>query len=466
MVGIKGTGMTALAEILLSKEATLSGSDCPEIFYTDKILKKLKVPYYESFSPDHISPDVKLVIHSAAYARDENVELIEALSTGIPIISYPEALGILSERSDSSGIAGTHGKTSTTAIAGTIMKALNLPVTVLTGTEVENFGRRSSLILGEKYFVAENCEYRRHFLHFNPNRMIITGIETDHLDYYKDFEDILSAFESYGMRLAQGGVIIFNSDDSGSNRMIARLKEKRRDVITVPYGQTAVGRFKLQSLITGNGSTRFELEGFSLEFKLKMPGIHSAYNAAAAIALAYHIQEKEKGNVSDEDMECMGKALIAFKGCRRRSEILGVAKGILFMDDYGHHPTEIYKTLEGLKAFYPQRRLVVDFMPHTYSRTRFLLDDFARCFSAADEVILHRIYSSAREQGNGSISGRALFKEVKKNRSAVRYFEKIEEAAPYLEKSLKKGDLFVTMGAGDNWKLGKRLYRYFSGDRQ
>ena len=179
LVGIKGTGMTALAEILVGRGAVVSGSDGPEKFYTDALLARLGVPYRESFAAANVEAGVQLVIHSPAYSREEHVELREALARGLPVLSYPEALGRLSAAADSSGVAGTHGKTTTTALAGTLAQALELPVTVLVGSEVAGFGGRSTLVRGERYFVAETCEYRRHFLNFHPRRLVLSSSGTN-----------------------------------------------------------------------------------------------------------------------------------------------------------------------------------------------------------------------------------------------------------------------------------------------
>jgi UDP-N-acetylmuramate--alanine ligase len=195
-----------------------------------------------------------------------------------------------------------------------------------------------------------------------------------------------------------------------------------------------------------------------------------AADAAAALALAMELAREESRGVGEEgrgargeDVERMRQALAAFRGSRRRSEVVGEARGVLFVDDYGHHPTEIRTTLEGLRSFYPGRRLFVDFMPHTYSRTAALLADFSRCFEPADQVILHRIYASARERAGGQVDGRTLYREVAGRHPAVRYFEEPLDCVDALAGELREGDLFVTMGAGDNWKVGRELLRRLGG---
>ncbi len=456
LTGIKGTGMVALAEILVSRGAVISGSDVAERFYTDELLQRLGIPYSESFDRENIGPGVRLVVHSAAYDRLKHPELIEAAARGIPILSYPQVLGLLSEDSDSSGVAGTHGKTTTAALAGTLLSACGVPATVLAGSEVESFGNRSTMILGDRYFVAETCEYRRHFLYFHPRRVILTGVEADHLDYFKDLEDVLGAFVDYCLRLPAQGQLIFNHDDSGSREVSERVGRERKDIELLPFGRTAEGPYRIVHILTAAGETRFRLLGQPGEIVLKIPGAHSAFNAAAAVALCLQILRQE-GRALESEWPRMQAALESFRGSRRRSETVGRAAGVLFLDDYGHHPTEIAATLAGLKSFYPGRRIVVDFMPHTYSRTRALLSEFARCFGDADLLVLHDVYASAREKNRGKVNGGTLFAEVKKYHPQVHYFRRSDESLDFLLGILKRGDVFMTMGAGDNWKIGREL---------
>ncbi len=464
LVGIKGTGMTALAEVLTARGARVTGSDTPETFYTDRILSSLGIPYREGFSPSNIPPDAMLVVHSAAYDRQDNPELAAAVRRGLPTMIYPEALGLISERSDSSGVSGVHGKSTTTALCGVILKAWSFPATVIAGTEVPAFGDRSTLARGDKYLVAETCEYRRHFLKFHPQRIVVTSVEPDHLDYFKDLEDILRAFEEYGRSLPPGGTLVFCADDPGARAVAERVSKAREDVALIPYGTSAEGDYRVTTLRAESGVTRFSLAGFRREFRVKAPGEHVALDAVAALALCTEIWRKERGG-SETDIAAVENALASFAGTRRRSEVVGEAAGVLFLDDYAHHPTAVGKTLAGFRAFYPGRRLVVDFMSHTYSRTKALLSDFGRCFADADEVILHKIYASAREDGAGSVSGRDLFAEVSRNHSRVRYFEEPMDAVPLLRAELRPGDVFVTMGAGDNWKVGRELLRLFGGSQ-
>jgi UDP-N-acetylmuramate--alanine ligase len=463
LVGIKGTGMAALAEILLSQGAVLSGSDGPERYYTDEVLQRLGIPYRERFAAEHVGPEVRLVIHSAAYDPTDNPELLEAAARGLPLLSYPEALGRLSERYDACGVAGTHGKTTATAMAGTILQALHLPATVLAGSAVSSFGDRSTLIMGDRYLVAETCEWRRHFLHYRPRRIVLLNVEADHLDYFQDQEDVLDAFTAYCLSLPQGGELIYNQDDAGAVEAARRVRGQRRDLAFFPYGLSAAGEFRLGPVEAAAGATRFRVQGLDGELVLHVPGRHSAANATAALALCSRLLQGEGRTLQGGALAAVRAALAAFRGSRRRSELVGEAGGVTVLDDYGHHPTEIAATLEGLRSFYPGRRLVVDFMPHTYSRTRALLPQFGRCFAAADVVVLHGIYASARERDDGSVSGRSLCDEVRRHRGAVHYFERPAEAVGFLRGLLQPGDLFVTMGAGDNWRVGQAVLQALAG---
>jgi UDP-N-acetylmuramate--alanine ligase len=464
LVGIKGTGMAALAEILSSRGARISGSDTTEKFYTDAVLQRLSIPYTEGFAEQNLPPDVQLVIHSAAYRKDENPELLAAADRGIAGLNYPEALGALSVQSDSSGVSGVHGKSTTTAMCGMILKEWGFPVTVLVGAEVPGFGNRSTLVQGDRYLVAETCEYRRHFLNFRPRRIVITSVEPDHLDYFQGLPDMLAAFQEYGMSLARDGELIFCADDEGAREAARRIRGERPDLALIAYGRTAEGPFRITGEEQGSGSTTFRLAGITIGFELKVPGEHNVLNAAAALALCLQLWRAEKPGIAP-DWTRASRALAFFTGSRRRSEVVGEAGGVLFMDDYAHHPTAIEKTLAGIRRFYPERRLIVDFMSHTYSRTRALLPEFGRCFAPADSVYLHRIYASARETNEGGITGEDLYREVARRHPKVRYIEDPADAVSSLAGELAPGDLFITMGAGDNWKIGRELLRLRGGHR-
>lgn len=459
MVGIKGTGMTALAEILKNRGAVITGSDSGEKFYTDQILKRMSIPVIEHFSKENITRKIDLVVYSSAYSKANNEDLIAAFDFSIPCITYFEALGMLSRQQNSSAVSGVHGKTTTTAMVGTLLKELEIPATVITGSQVPTFDNSCTISLGNRFFIAEACEYKRQFLFFHPDQIIITAIELDHPDYYHSLEEIYRAFKEYAYSLPEKGILIYNADDKGTGIVIQNVKENRKDIRFIPYGRHADGRFQIVSTSLKNSEIRFCLKGFDEEFCLAIPGEHNILNATAAIALSVILLEKENMELKKDKITLIVKGLRKFRGTKRRSELLGNVKGVIFLDDYAHHPTAVAATLKGYKDFFPGKKIIVDFMPHTYSRTKALLHEFGTSFSCADEIILHKIYASARETNEYSVSGEDLYNEVRKNHLHVYYFHEVMDSVPFVKGLLQSGVLFVTMGAGDNWKLGQYLYK-------
>ncbi|MDR2942262.1 MAG: UDP-N-acetylmuramate--L-alanine ligase [Treponema sp.] len=462
-VGIKGTGVCALAELMLNAGIKARGSDTGEIFYTDTILKNLKIPYYEDFDAAHITRDIDTVIHSAAYSPDTNPELAQAVKLNIPVMKYTDALGMWSARFDSTGVCGVHGKTTTTALAGVCARGAGLPAQILTGSAAFDFGGKSTLNLGDKFFIAETCEYRKHFLSFHPKRIILTSIESDHQDYFPDYKSILDAFVEYCRLLPSGGELIYCADDSGASEVAKIIKNENRGIALVPYGFTAVSDYRVLSYTVEKERAFFSLAGFSRKFAMRIPGRHQAVNAASAIALTASLL-KAQGCMLDEDrIQSVAEELENFRSTKRRSEIIGEAGGIIFMDDYGHHPTAIKKTLDGIKNFYPSRRLIVSFMSHTYTRTSALIEEFASAFDGADIVFFHKIYASARENYSGGVNGKTLYEKAVKCGQAL-YYDEPDDAFSLLCEMLKPGDIFITLGAGNNWPLGVKLFKHFGGN--
>jgi len=469
-VGIKGTGVCALAELVHNSGIKVSGSDISEKFYTDEILQELKIPYHEEFDAKHIDKNIDMVIYSAAYSADTNPELKRAQELEIPMLKYTDALGAWSEKFDSTGVCGVHGKTTTTAICGIMMKAARLPAQVLVGSAMIDFGDRSTVSLGDKYFIAETCEYRKHFLSFHPKRIILTSLESDHQDFFPTYESIRDAFVEYCRLLPEGGQLIYCADDPGASEVADIIKNDNRGIQLVPYGFTADGDFKVNYYKVENEKGVFSIAGFPEEFNIRIPGRHQALNAAAGLALVSSLAKNDgaaNGSaLNKEQLESIRNALLNFKSTKRRSEILGETGGIIFMDDYGHHPTAIKTTLAGIKSFYPNRRLIVSFMSHTYTRTSALLDEFSACFNDADILYLHKIYSSARENYKGGVNGLTLYDRTATVRKTAGkeqtfYVDEIDEAFEPLSEILKNGDIFLTLGAGNNWPLGVNLLKYF-----
>lgn len=458
-VGIKGTGLSALAELLHNNGSFITGSDTDEQFPTQIILDKCGITYYEDFNSNRITTDLDFIIYSAAYTINENPELAAAQRLNIPLLTYPEALGLLSQQSFSIGITGVNGKTSTTAICASVADALELPFSVICGSGINQFDGSPCLYKGKDVFIAETCEYRKHFLNFSPNIIILTNVELDHTDYFPDISVMEDAFLEYIEKLPENGTVIYCIDDPGAERVINKAVLKKKDLRYIPYGFSADGDYKISDAAVKNEKQQFTL-GFSLNpFFLNVPGDHNVLNCAAAIAACKIAAEDLNLNVPKID-KALHKGIEDFKGTKRRAEVYGEAFGILFIDDYGHHPSSIITTLKGLRKFYPKRRIIIDFMSHTYTRTESLFEDFTNSFDDADIVILNKIYSSAREK-EGKINGKTLYEATSKKHPAVYYFPELDEAFEKTKKLLIPGDLFITMGAGDNWKLTEQLYEFF-----
>lgn len=455
-VGLKGTGMSALAELLVRDGARVVGSDTADSFFTQTALSRLGITCFEGFTADNLPSDVDAVVFSAAYSPERHPELVRARELGLPVWSYPEVLGAYSRLYRSFGVAGVHGKTTSTAMVGLILRALGLPSRVLTGSVVPDFGDSAVLHSGGEVFVAETCEYRRHFLHFHPQGILLTAIEEDHHDYYPDLRSIVQAFDDYVQLLPQGGLLVHSADCPNVLGLVQRLRRSRADLQLVSFGRGARGEFGLTSMAEEQGRVLFSLGGLEGSWELSIPGQHNAVNASGALALAWSIFRALRGRDPDgTEREAVRGALRDFRSTYRRSQVVGQRDGILVMDDYGHHPTAIRLTLGALRRFYRPVRLVVSFMSHTYSRTAALLHDFAQSFGEADVLILHEIYASARETDCRGIDALTLVEAARQQHPRVVYFPRPLDALDFLRDELKPGDLFVTMGAGDNWKLGK-----------
>ncbi len=473
-VGIKGTGMAALVEIMYKRGVCITGSDVSERFYTDAILEKLGLQA-KPFSEKNITDDIQFVIYSSAYSPLTNPDLIEAKRRKLPMMLYTEALGAVSASAYSCGVCGVHGKTTTTGMVGTLLKAVELPSQVLAGSIIASFGNTCTMTSKRlrknktNYFVAETCEYQRHFMSFHPNKIILTSVESDHQDYYPTYADIRKAFVDYVCLLPSKGQLIYCADDDGAIEVAGLAKQLRPDIQLVPYGVNAWGDYKLSFGIVEKGIHHFTVDALG-ECAICIPGNHNVRNAVAAIALCRELLKTDGKNISLY-ADKIKEGLLKFTGGKRRSEVVGKAKTVqkqevIVIDDYGHHPTAIKSTLAGFREFYKGHKIIVDFMSHTYSRTAALLEEFSSCFDSADCVIINKIYASAREvQGEIKVSGKILAEKTLKKHSNVFYCEEFEQASDKIMELLSlpsgneypDGYLLVTMGAGDNWKVGQMV---------
>ena len=431
-VGIGGAGMSGIAEILYNLGFQIKGSDCSSSKVTD-YLQHLGITIFDKHDGANLK-DVDVVVISSAIS-DDNLEVIEARRCGIPVIKRAEMLGELMRLKFSIGISGTHGKTTTTSMIGKILQQANYQPTLIVGGVVAELGTGASLGGGD-YLVAEADEYDRSFLSMFPSVAVVTNIEADHLDCYDDMKDLINSFLTYMNRVPFYGAVIISAD----NEHLIKLKPLiARPVKT--FGFSAEADFRAVDIDLKAGQTTFSVyhqENLLGEVILKVPGKFNIANALAAIATCYEL-EVPFVNIAE--------GLHAFGGVSRRFEVIGEVNGILLVDDYAHHPSEIKVTLETAKKIY-DRRLIVVFQPHLYSRTRDFKKEFAQALSLADICILTDIFP-AREAPIKNITSEIILDEAQK--MGFENFEYVGVKANAVEKVksiARRGDLVITMGAG------------------
>jgi UDP-N-acetylmuramate--alanine ligase len=454
LIGVKGVGMTALAQVLLSMGKHVQGSDRAEVFFTDEILKKQNIQVTDHMGPENITNTIDWVVYSPAW--DKHPETETARAKGIPTYSYPEVLGMISQTKTSIGVSGTHGKTTTSALLALAMIDLGLDPLAVIGSQVPQFGYTNAYPGQGDYLVAETCEYRRHFLHFHPSHIILTNIEADHLDYFKDIDDIIGAFRQYVERLPAQGTLFACIDSPGVRKLLTLIS--RTDIKIITYGESEDANYRLVNHTIGNNQQSFQVHenGTIHAFQMSIPGKHNCLNATAVIALCDTLFSKDESSKS-QVISRLQSTIKGYRSTTRRLERIGEYKNITLYDDYGHHPTEISASLAALRGFYPQHEMIVAFMPHTYTRTQTMMDEFAQAFGDANEVIINEIYASARETPIAGVDGEALAAQTSMYHPTARYLTK--EATKEYIKALpqSKQYLFLTIGAGDNWKITHHL---------
>lgn len=403
-IGIGGIGLSAIARYCKSVGAEVAGSDGSNSRITED-LQKEGIVVYRGHTVENLAEDTDLVIYTIA-VTESNVELKAARAKGITCMTYPEALGMLTKEYTTIAVCGTHGKTTTTAMVASMLTAAGKKPTVIVGSLLAEGG--TNFVQGDsEYLVVEACEYKRSFLNLHPKHILVTNIDEDHLDYYKDIHDIERAFQEFADKLPESGSLISHAD------VVLKTAGKKVNADT--------------------------LEKEKIE--LTVLGEHNKRNAQLALALAQVLE-------LDEDKAREG--LNAFTGTWRRLEYKGTQKGAIVYDDYGHHPTEIQATLQALREKYisGKFKLIVVFQPHLFSRTKLLLKEFSEAFTLADKICILPIYK-AREVDDGTISSHDLV-EITDN--AV-YMEDFEEVKKYLDKNAHSGSVVLTIGAGDVYLL-------------
>ncbi len=393
-----------------------------------------------------------VVISSAV--KNDNVEVVSAREKQVPVIPRAEMLAELMRLKYGVAIAGAHGKTTTTSMVATVLAAGGIDPTVVIGGKLNSLGTNAKLGQGE-FLVAEADESDGSFLKLSPTIAVVTNIDAEHLDYYKDIDEIKAAFLTFINKVPFYGVSVLCLDQPHIQALIPFL-EKRY----LTYGMSTQADYQARDIsLRPLGSTFKVLHhnddlGF---FELAVPGVHNISNSLAAIAVAREL---------DVDLEIIRKALKEFSGVQRRFQIKGEAQGILIVDDYGHHPTEVKATLAAA-ATGMERRVVVLFQPHRYTRTQHLLEEFFTAFNQADKLIVMDIYAAGEKPIPG-VTGQALYEGIKKHgHKDVSFIPEREKIVDHLATALKKGDLLITLGAGDVWKLGEQvLEKLQHGDRK
>jgi UDP-N-acetylmuramate--alanine ligase len=455
--GICGVGMTALALCLQDKGVHVCGSDTGEQFVTSSVLQSRSIAVETGFAPLASEKKIDGLIYTGSHGGSQNPQVISAKSRGIPTYSLAQALGLLSLSKKTLAVCGVGGKTTTSAMLATILQKAKLHPSYAIGV-----GGLSTLAFPGKwnpqgeYFIAEADEYATspgtdatpRFMSLSPQTIICTGIAHDHPDVYANLEDVQTAFAHFFSRLKSDGLLVA----CGDNKALQAILERVTNVKVVRYGAQAHNDWRIVSAEITNQTQKVTItdpQATTHTMILRVPGAHNALNALAALVAA------QAHGVSPE---LSAQALNAFTGTKRRFEVLGERAGVTYVDDYAHHPSEIQATLQAARTWYEGRRLVVIFQPHTFSRTKTLLSEFAKSFTQADVVFVDDIFASAREQFDPSIDGLQLANAINAI-SHNTYYEPQSTMAKRVESLVQKGDVVMTMGAGDVYKLNEQLLR-------
>ena len=447
-IGIGGISMSGLAEILLKEGFPVSGSDSHASALTEH-LERAGARICIGQAASNIPEDCKLVVYTAAIHPD-NPEYREAKRRGVPMLSRAELLGQLMRNYQTSiAVAGTHGKTTTTSMIASILLEEDADPTISVGGILPSISGNIR-VGGSEVFLTEACEYTNSFLHFFPTIGIILNIEEDHMDFFKDLNDIRRSFRRFAELLPVEGLLIINSDIPDYEEITEGLSCR-----VVTFGSSPDADYRAENTAYDTfGHPSFDLirkiekDGRRPRFSLKVPGEHNVCNALASIALADALRIPEAA---------VEKGLLSFTGTDRRFQYKGEVNGVTIIDDYAHHPTEIRATLHAA-AHYPHRELWCVFQPHTYSRTKAFLKEFAEALSLADHVVLADIYA-ARETDTLGISSRDLERELAALGADVYYFPTFAEIEKFLSEKCMHGDMCITMGAGDVINIGEDLLK-------
>ncbi|MCL6620897.1 MAG: UDP-N-acetylmuramate--L-alanine ligase [Syntrophobacterales bacterium] len=450
-IGIGGIGMSGLAELLVRRGHPVTGSDVAHNDITRR-LEALGVRIYQGHAPEQVG-DAKVVVHTSA-VKEDNPELAAARARGLTVLRRGEMQARLMDPYRQIAVTGAHGKTSTTAMTAAVLRAGGLDPTVLVGAVWDSLGSNAVLGAGQ-WFVAEADESDGSFTHLTPDISIITNLDREHLDFYRDLEHVKEVFAGYLANLPAGALVVAWEGDPHLQELLRDFRHRR-----LTYGLTPGADLWADRLATRGLSQRFRLwqRGRLLgEVRLPLAGPHYVLNALAAAGVALEL---------GLPFGAVARGLADLGGLKRRLEVKGEVRGITVIDDYGHHPTEIAATLRALAQAFPGRRLLTAFQPHRYSRTEALLPDFFPVFEAAHLVFITEIYA-ASEPPRPGVSGRLIWEGVRAHGHPAAYFAPDQPTlAEALLECLRPGDVLLTLGAGDIWRLGEEVLRRLSGGRR
>lgn len=444
MIGIGGCGMSGAGRILAERGAVVSGSDLNSFEGMGSLVQRgVKVSI--GHRAEQVAEDVDLVVISAAIPMS-NPELQIAHRRGVRVIKYAELLGELSRGYRGIAIAGTHGKSTTTAMVAHIFRESGLDPTFVIGAQSEQLGGSSAAGTGP-HFVVESCEYGRSFLNLKPHAAAILNIESDHLDCYKNFEAIVEAFSDFARLVDVAGIVICNGEDRWAMEASAAS-----GACVETFGFDESVDWRAINLAQDFGRFSFDVQYRRvpvLSTRLEVPGQHNVRNVLAAVALAYHCGAA---------CHRISEAVTSFDGIGRRLTLRGRGSGVQIVDDYAHHPTEIRVTIEAVRSRYVPKRIIVVFQPHQYDRTRHFLDDFAASFHDVDEVVVPDVYGARESERDGvQVGSKELVSRICEKGGRACYLPTLSAAAEHVVAQATDGDLVVTMGAGDVWKVADEL---------
>ncbi|MCD6291681.1 MAG: UDP-N-acetylmuramate--L-alanine ligase [Anaerolineae bacterium] len=445
LIGIGGTGLSAIATVLLERGYRVSGSDLSRTRVTDALAKAGARVFIGQAAGQERGADLVLI---SSAVPPNNPELQSALSSGIPVVKRAQFLGPLMRGRTVIAIAGTHGKTTTTAMIATTLTAAGRDPSFIIGGILPGMERNAHAGHGTD-FVVEADEYDRMFLALSPDVAIVTNVEWDHVDCYPTPDDFAGAFQSFVDRLPDDGLLIACADDPRARQLGER--RRRMGKPTALYGLADGASWQARNLVVNEmGGTDCEVwhdDEQIATLHLQIPGRHNVLNALAALAAADHLGVHPKNGATN---------LNNFAGVRRRFEVKGIVHGIIVVDDYAHHPSEVRATLSAARQRYPDRVLWAVFQPHTYSRTRALLQAFAGCFAQADHVLVTDIYA-AREHETLGVDASQLAERIGRQHPDARYVGGLDDVVRVLLQGLRPGDVLLTLGAGDGYQVGERV---------